>query len=312
MKRHMIDIAGLYRDKHVPTAPRGSKHFRPGWINTHCPFCSGSMDYHLGYNLERHYFYCWRCGWKSQENALSGVLDVPLGKARALLGSYKALQTAPNRAGATISDRPISTHLPKGTKPLTPSHEVYLQSRGFDPQELVQMWGLQATDHTAEKNWKWRVVIPIYFEGQLVSYTTRTIGERPDKYRACPKSLEAMEHKKILYGWDGPIGGTHVVGPAAIVVEGPADVWRIGPGALAIFGDQPSLEQVSLLKRFRRLFIMLDGDAAGKAAGEKLAWRMSGLGVDAVQIILPDGRDPGELKKNEVLEIRESLLFENS
>ena len=311
MKRYMIDIVGLYQDKHVPTAPRGTKHFRPGWINTHCPFCSGSQDYHLGYSLEGHYFYCWRCGWKSQEYALSGVLGISFGKAKALIGSYKVRQTSPDRAESTISDRPISTYLPKGTKPLTASHKVYLKSRGFDPQELVEMWGLKATDHTAENSWKWRIVIPIYFEQEMVSYITRTIGNRPDKYRACPKSLEKIQHKKILYGWDGPIGGTHVVGPTVIVVEGPADVWRIGPGALAVFGDQPSSEQISLLKRFNRLFIMFDGDDAGRNAGEKLAWRMSGMGVDTTQIILPDKKDPGELDKNEVLKIRERVFFEN-
>jgi len=80
---------------------------------------------------------------------------------------------------------------------------------------------------------------------------------------------------------------------------------------LAIFGDQVSSAQIALLKKFRRLFIMLDGDEAGKAAGEKLAWRMSGLGVDTEQVILPNGKDPGELSKHEVMEIRNELLLGN-
>jgi hypothetical protein len=309
MKHTAVDIAALYRDRHVPAAPRGSKHHREGWINTHCPFCAGSRDYHLGYNLAGNYFYCWRCGWKTQETALAGLLDISERKARALIGAYKTRQTLSDRAGATISPRPISTYLPKGSKPFSGTHTRYLSNRGFDPDELVEMWGLKATDHTAESGWKWRIVIPIYFERELVSYTTRSIGNKPDKYRACPKQQEKIHHKNILYGWDGPIGGTHVVGPTAIVVEGPADVWRVGPGAVAIFGDQVSPAQVALLKNFRRLFVMLDGDEAGKVAGEKLAWRMSGMGVDAQQIILPDGKDPGELGKNDVLEIRRDLLL---
>jgi len=311
MKNIPIDLAALYQDRHIPTAPRGNKHYREGWINTHCPFCTGSRNFHLGYNLTNDYFYCWRCGWKPQITALAEVLNISEHKVRALLSTYKVHRAFSERADATISGRPIRTRLPKKTRPLSRSHEAYLRSRGFNPNELVEMWGLKGTDHTAEPRWRWRIIIPIYFERNLVSYTTRSIGNRPDKYRACPKNQEQIHHKNLLYGWDGPIGGTHIVGPTAIVVEGPADVWRIGPGALAIFGDQVSSAQIALLKKFRRLFIMLDGDEAGKAAGEKLAWRMSGLGVDTKQVILPNGKDPGELSKHEVVEIRNELLLGN-
>jgi len=158
MQHIPIDLAALYQDRRVPVAPRGNKHYREGWINTHCPFCTGSRNFHLGYNLTNDYFYCWRCGWKPQITALAEVLNISEHKVRALLSTYKVHRAFSERADATISGRPIRTCLPKKTRPLSRSHEAYLRSRGFNPNELVEMWGLKGTDHTAEPRWQTRQV----------------------------------------------------------------------------------------------------------------------------------------------------------
>jgi DNA primase len=177
-----------------------------------------------------------------------------------------------------------------------------LEQRGFNPDELVNEWSLSSTDgRETDKNWRWRIVVPIYMAHRLVSYVGRTIGHRMDKYRAAPKEWRSLNPHDTLYGLDKVCGNT------VVVMEGPADVWRWGPGAVALFGDQSSLSQRILLRRFRRAIIMLDGDDAGKTAGEKLAWQMSGFGMEVQQAILPDGLDPGQLDSGQVQELKKDL-----
>ena len=57
-----MKILQLYDSLNIPYLTEGNKHCAPGWINTHCPFCTGSQNYHLGYNIQKSYYNCYRCG----------------------------------------------------------------------------------------------------------------------------------------------------------------------------------------------------------------------------------------------------------
>lgn len=308
--RKLLDMEALCRQFRLPTAPFGNKHYRPGWVNTHCPLCSGSQNYHLGYCLHSGHFFCWRCGWKPVKLALAALLKTSEARAWALAREFIVAKTAGGSEGGTIVGQDISTYIhnlpstrfPASAGPLGKIHRRYLEQRGFNPDELVNEWSLSSTDgRETDKNWRWRIVVPIYMAHRLVSYVGRTIGHRMDKYRAAPKEWRSLNPHDTLYGLDKVCGNT------VVVMEGPADVWRWGPGAVALFGDQSSLSQRILLRRFRRAIIMLDGDDAGKTAGEKLAWQMSGFGMEVQQAILPDGLDPGQLDSGQVQELKKDL-----
>src|SRR5690554_3641457 len=61
-------------------------HARLGWIQCDCPFCGPHSDkFHLGYNLARGYFTCWRCGPHRQAETLAALADLSLQEARRLL-----------------------------------------------------------------------------------------------------------------------------------------------------------------------------------------------------------------------------------
>jgi len=304
--KQAVDLVALYRDFNIPTAPPGNKHFRYGWVNTHCPFCSGSKNYHLGYNLSNGYFFCWRCGWKPTKLALSGVLGRDERVAAKLAKDYASSFVQIQKQN-DIGPRPDKCPLPRGSKQLLPIMGRYLRDRGFDPDCLVRVWGLLGTDQSADLRWRWRIIIPIYHDRQLVSYTSRALSNKIlDKYRACPQKDEVLHHRDTLYGLDKALTDT------GVVVEGPADVWRIGPGAVGLFGDQVTPAQRILLRRFRRLFILLDGDDAGRSAGEKIAWQMGGFGLEVRQIILPDGRDPGSLSEQEARDLRQDFGLDST
>jgi len=301
-----FDALRLFRDHGIQLAPAGHKHTQQGWVNTVCPFCSGNPGYHLGYNVRGGFFRCWRCGWKPTFLTLATLLHVPEYKVRSLVTLYPLRVVAGQ--GVLGSDNGLNhtstTPLkkPPGSCALKPAHVTYLHTRKFDHEKLVREWDLSGIGPVSWPGWKWRIFIPINFEHHMVSYQTRSIhGSREDKYRACPKEFEILEHKHVLYGLDKCAWRT------CVVVEGVTGVWRLGPGACATFGTQVKASQRVLLRRFKRLFIIFDTDehGAGQEAGEKLAWQMSGYGLEVHQITLDHG-DTGEMKQDDA----DHLMYE--
>ena len=59
----MLDFIRLATTHHLPMISSGHHHCHAGWVQTHCPFCTGGRSgWHLGFSLERGNFHCWRCG----------------------------------------------------------------------------------------------------------------------------------------------------------------------------------------------------------------------------------------------------------
>ena len=104
------------------------------------------------------------------------------------------------------------------------------------------------------------------------------------KYLSC----KGMKKSQLLYGLPEAVGSQGAI----VVVEGPTDVWRLGPGAVALFGKDMSLPQQELLDRFlpgRPVVVFLDRDAQDKAV--ELQRTLLNRGRVTVLAGLPDGRD---------------------
>ena len=140
----------------------------------------------------------------------------------------------------------------------------------------------------AQPNPSRRLVIPIYdAEERLAGWQARFVGECPaevPKYLSC----KGMRKSQLLYGLAEARSTT---GPV-VIVEGPTDVWRLGPGAVALFGKDMSLPQQQLLDQHlpgRHVVVMLDRDAQDNAAD--VCSTLLNRGRVAVLAGLPDGRD---------------------
>ena len=167
--------------------------------------------------------------------------------------------------------------LPQNLIPLTDAAASsacrYLLSRGFDPEYLIATYDVSfcpqsATPSPAITD---RIVIPIYgspsvFSGSLPGAPWRLAGWQAravhEQVGRDPKYLSArgMKKSQLLYGLRQSLATT---GPV-VIVEGPTDVWRLGPGAVALFGkDASAAQQEKLISSFRRrpLVILLDRDA---------------------------------------------------
>lgn len=267
----------------------GHHHARPGWIQMDCPFCQTVDKFHLGYNLSLGYFSCWRCGGHHPEYVL---MRFGLSKADA-----KAFCDDKDLSPGEVSTRKRKGLLePPGRGPLKKAHQQYLRDvRGFDPDELVRIWGIEGLGPIGPL--AWRIYIPIIYKEQRVSWTTRAIGEKvSQRYISASFEEEAVNHKELVYGIDYCL---HSV----IVVEGPTDVWNIGPGAGGLFGTAYTEAQVAKLARVPHRFIAFDNSPTAQRRARKLARELSSYPGETQNIQI-DAADPGSAPRKEIKLLR--------
>lgn len=145
-----------------------------------------------------------------------------------------------------------------------------------------------------------RIIIPIYVDGKLLGWQARFAGIPPEgvlRYwtKCIPNGIS-----NALYGYDIIPEDTDTV----VLVEGPTDVWRFGPGAVALLGSSLSLNQVNLLKRknIRNVLIMLDSDMKDKNNIIKIEKKLRNkFNVDKID--LPSGKDPADLDRQTLYEL---------
>ena len=300
-----MDIVQLYQDFSVDFQSEGHKHCRPGWVNTPCPFCSGNPGYHLGYNLSGDYFFCWRCGRKQTDYTLSKLLNVTYGEAKSIAKQYGLIIAS---APVKVDIRRKAFKYPSGIGPLEDNHIRYLQERNYDPDYLIKLWDLQATGPISKLDkidYKHRIIIPYEWDNQTVSFDSRSIsihGSDKTRYKACPKERELTDHKTILYGKQKYWKDT------GICVEGPTDVWRLGPFSFAVSGIQYTPKQIRVIaKHFKRVAVLFDPESQAREQADKLIADLKFRAVDAFRIDL--NCDPGDLPQDEADYIVKQIIY---
>lgn len=136
-------------------------------------------------------------------------------------------------------------------------HE-YWHQRGFT-DETIGKWRL---GYDPSEN---RVVVPVYFNGELVGWTKRRVNESDS-----PKWKHSRDFYKnaVLFGID------NTVGDSCILVEAPLsaimlDQYGIG-NAVASFGCNLSDEQAILLRsNYNNVCLFYDPDEAGRVGAAK-------------------------------------------
>ena len=268
------------------------KNVRSGFVGVDCPYCGpGSQKYHLGISIESGYASCWQCGYHD----LSKVLTQLIGRRidRKTLESFRKGKLPTEHPDI----RPI--RLPTGRSPLALVHRRYLAGRGLDADLVASRWGLEGIGIHAILGW--RIFIPVHLNGRIVSWTTRSIGDHPVRYMSANSERDGgMPIKDLLYGEDF---ARHTV----VVVEGPADAWKIGPGAAATFGIAFSQEQVVRLSRFPVRVVCFDAEPQAQRAARRLCEALQVFPGETLRVILPSG-DPGEASDTEIMKIRQTFL----
>jgi len=295
-------VLDLYQDYNVPYQTEGHKHCRDGWVNTPCPFCTGNPGLHLGATLNGSIFTCWRCGWKPPSKAIARLIGVSEPQAKEIIRKYGGSSTAIKKKKTKKSKKPHV--LPSDVSELQNRHKAYLAKRGFDPDRLQQRWGLLGTGPLSRLDnidYSHRILAPIYWEGERVSFQTRDItGRHPAKYMGCPEEREAVKHKDILYGKQNQWG------EKGICVEGITDVWRLGGSAFATFGIKFTRKQIRrIANQFNEVIILFDDDPQAIEQAKKLKHELRFRGL-SVSIETLKG-DPADLSNKEAKKLIQKI-----
>lgn len=297
----MFDAERFYQDYGIPCKTKSSK-VTEGWIGIDCPFCNEG-DYRLGFNLSTGAVSCWSCGTHSHMELVQTLLNCSWATASDILKSYEVS----NRRSKTVSDsikEKIKVDVckwPSGTARLSERGKAYLSGRGFNPEELEKVWGLMETGPFGD--YKFRIMIPITINGIMVSYQGRDItGLSDKKYKACKSVNEVMDHQDIVYGAD------LVPNDTALVVEGAADCWRMGPGAISCFGIAFTMAQVNFIaSRYKKVYILFDTEEKAQKLAYELAILLNSKGVETYVLELESG-DPGEMLQEESNKLMKELF----
>lgn len=285
----------ILQEFNIPTAPEGHHHSRLWWVQIDCPFCGkDSKKYHLGYSLEGNFCTCWRCGFHSLIDTLIELTGLSFSKCKKILGSLETTEVR-------IKEKPKGKLIiPKGVGELRRPHLRYLCERGFNPSEIEKLWKVQGIYIAARLSW--RIFIPIFYRGKMVSWTTRSISDSGKVTRYISASLkeESMPHKSLLYGED-------YVRQSIIITEGPFDVWRIGPGAVATLGVGYSDDQAFRMTSYPKRAICFDSDKEAQKRARKLCNDLSAFPGETCNIIL-SGKDAAETNEKEIEELRRRFL----
>ncbi len=197
-------------------------------------------------------------------------------------------------------ERPQRTNLvlPKGIGDLLRPHRDYLRGRGFKVKTLEKLWGLRGIGVASRLSW--RIWIPIHFQGEIVSWTTRGLHDEGTRYVSASVEEESLNHKEILYGED-------YCRHSCIVHEGLTDVWATGPGATATFGTSFTRAQVLRISRFPIRAICFDNEPDAQHRAEDLCDQLMHFHGETFNVVL-DAKDAGSSKKKELKELRRRFL----
>lgn len=277
----------------------GLRKRRHQWVGP-CPIHRGRREDSFRAHVGKNAFHCFSC--QAGGNVLDFVAAMEkctIRQAALRLQRWFSIG-APEPAAARLAGRSVqkgelirkeacNPALPFALRGVDPAHP-YLVERGIDGATAVE-FGVGF--YPGPGLLSGRIVIPIAnARGQRVAYAGRALDGSLPKYKLPAGFRKAWElfnlHRAAATGSN-----------RVIVVEGYFDCLRVHraglPWVVALMGCSLSATQESaLLPRFDRLVLLLDGDAAGRAASQALAARLSGR--CAVEVVpVPDGSQPDQL-----------------
>jgi DNA primase len=269
-----------------------------------CPIHGGEGREAFHANLARDVFHCFACG------AGGTVLDFIAAMERCSV--YDAAQRLQAMAGSLGQARPIANEkelvtkrrkvalpLPFTLRGVDCSHR-YLTDRGIRKETALTFGvGFYAGPGLMHR----RLVIPIHSaHGELIAYCGRSVDQMQPRYRVPP----GFAKSEVLFNMHR---ATATEETTVVIVEGFFDCMKVHqsgiPSVVALMGAVLYEPQAcALLKRFRRVILMLDGDTTGRKASAVIAARLRPCcRVRVVDLAI--GRQPDQLSTDEIREILE-------
>lgn len=270
------------------------KNIGSGWVGiTECPWC-GDTGNHLGVNLDHKGISCFKCG---QTGSLLTYLSNVVGfrKANNTIQSMLPRELTIRLQDVYQSNVEIVKLPIMAKEGLLPPHAQYLRKRGFDPDYLSKTFHLHSVGPVGD--FPNCIILPIYIRRKLVTFTSIHIGKYiEDRYIHCSKEKSIAHTKELLYMEER---AKNTIYPC----EGIFDAWRLGLGAVPLWGTKFTQAQVKALSKYQRIVIVGDGDNSGYKFNRKLSAELAPY-AEVKYIDLPEGVDPDDLTKEEIAYIK--------
>jgi len=292
----MLNITALLGDIGIPYWLSG-KNVSDGWCSVSCIHC-GDRSNHGAFSSNGRAYSCFRCGKHSVKSTIAAYTS--WNESGTLINEYSS---ALFYGDQTKKERAASVEWPPANAVPMPSvHAEYLHERGYDPKQLRDLYGVECVYQTGA--FKYRIVIPVYVNGVIVTYIGRDITNKaPLKYKNLAETKSIRPAKEVVYNLDN-------IHETAIICEGVFDAWRFGIHGVCTFGLQFTNSQTrALASRVKRAFIVYDCDPVAQAKGRELGSILSFQGVEVEIVQVTDYKDPGELPQALADEIKKELLL---
>jgi DNA primase len=294
--KEAVSLEAVLRHYEVPGLRR-----RRDQLAGRCPIHQGTRDDSFRAHLRKNAFHCFAC--QAGGNVLDFVaamekcsirdaaLRLQLWFGASLSGRGLVAHPQPwlqREAELVRKKEPYNAPLGFALRRVNPDHS-YLEDRGIARATAVEFGvGFYGGPGLLSQ----RIVIPIQNQrGQIVAYAGRAVDCSPPKYKlpaGFRKSLELFNSHRAIATRSRTV----------IVVEGYFDCMRVHqagfPWVVALMGSSLSIEQEQLLADYEKLLLMLDGDAAGRAASGAIAARLSKR-YSVVTVRLPAGAQPDQM-----------------
>jgi hypothetical protein len=187
---------------------------------------------------------------------------------------------------------------------------TYLRGRNFDPAELSKIWNVHYCLSCDEDEYgfvpgtkalsrmvRGRIIFPIHWNDMTVGWQARAVGDAHVKYYTMP----GLHRNYMLY--NGDRARKYDFG---VVVEGVLDAIRVGPQAVALFGNTMSGRQRELILSYwgsGGMCIMLDPDAVKQTERISKMIDPRSFRWGSFVMPLPPGKDPGDMDREVLWEM---------
>lgn len=341
-----FDWIAFFNEHGIEYNTQGEPNVSAGNCAIRCPFCDSDEDEpqyrYLSVSLEGRGYRCWRNPEEhhgSKAWLVAKLLKCSIEHAHEITGDKYVALGSQWDAGlqelvyptpepeAERTRTPL--HFPKEFKRLSPRLSArpfvkYLEGRGIT-LDMLDAVNISLYYCTAGHPYHHRIIFPVYFNGQLVSWQGRSIfpnvGERYKTLSAHPEKTQGMPpavgpitnyllwHKHLqrskadtLFLVEGPFDALmlRLLGYRAQV----ANALRYGVASTCCFTSSPSEAQFDLLRavadRFTNKYLLLD--EAATAMSLRTEQRLRSLAF--IRIQLPSNvKDPGDLTYQQFLKL---------
>ena len=193
---------------------------------------------------------------------------------------------------------------------------LYMQNRGFDPVQLGKKYGFVFCDQVDHPDPRCllalgRILIPIFYKGEMRSWTGRYIGQdipgaRIKKYYNCP----GHPYQSLGYNLDTALQYSTIV-----LVEGALDTIKTGPFAVGILSNKlNAILKKKIIRGLQKygeeaaIVVMLDPEQNEEEArrGVKHHIEVTAAAFEEyvptiLKVYLPLGSDPASMSSNKIM-----------